>query len=101
MKSIGAKQLRDELGGIVRRVQRGETIQVMYRSKPAFTISPIQSARRAYRPGSKEAMRSFVARARAANAIPGPVVFDPNKSMKELYHEMLDADPKYRPSYHR
>ena len=82
MKTIGAKQLRDDLGSLVRRVQRGERIQVFYRSKPAFMLSPVESRSRHPEPGSRAAMRRFVARVEAANAEPRPTVFDPKKSIK-------------------
>ena len=38
---INAKQLRAELSDIARRAQRGERFTVLYRSRPAFQIVPI------------------------------------------------------------
>jgi antitoxin (DNA-binding transcriptional repressor) of toxin-antitoxin stability system len=39
---INAKQLRAELPDIARRAQRGERFTVLYRSRPAFQIVPIE-----------------------------------------------------------
>lgn len=40
--TINAKQLRESLPETVRRVRRGERFTVLYRSRPAFRIVPIQ-----------------------------------------------------------
>lgn len=40
-KTINAKQLRASLPETVRRVRRGERFTVIYRSRPAFRIVPI------------------------------------------------------------
>lgn len=40
MTTITAKQLRNNLEEIVRRVRAGEEIRVTYREKPAFRILP-------------------------------------------------------------
>lgn len=106
MQTITAKELRDNLDGIVRRVRAGERIHVTYRSKPAFTLEPQQAPKtkpvaKKPEPGSPEAMQDFIKRVGARRKHTGKPVFDPNKSIKELYHEMLDNDPKYQPPYHR
>ncbi len=82
------------------RTNRGESIKVTYRSKPAFTLQPERSSA-SLMPGSKEAMKRFVEETRKLRNSKKQSVFDPNKSTKELYHEMLDNDPKYKPPYHR
>jgi antitoxin (DNA-binding transcriptional repressor) of toxin-antitoxin stability system len=41
-QTINAKQLRASLPETVRRVQRGERFTVLYRSRPAFRIVPIE-----------------------------------------------------------
>jgi prevent-host-death family protein len=38
---INAKELRAALPSVVRRVRRGERITVLYRSRPAFQIVPV------------------------------------------------------------
>ena len=46
MKSvINAKELRGSLPSVVRRVRGGERITVLYRSRPAFMIVPVESVR--------------------------------------------------------
>jgi prevent-host-death family protein len=41
-RSINAKQLRASLPQIVRRVQKGERFLVLYRSRPAFRVVPVE-----------------------------------------------------------
>lgn len=43
-RSINAKQLRASLPQIVRRVQKGEHFLVLYRSKPAFRVVPVDAS---------------------------------------------------------
>jgi prevent-host-death family protein len=43
-RTINAKQLRASLPETVRRVQRGERFTVLYRSRPAFRIVPVDEA---------------------------------------------------------
>ena len=40
-KPINAKELRASLPSVVRRVRAGERITVLYRSRPAFQIVPV------------------------------------------------------------
>jgi prevent-host-death family protein len=42
--TINAKELRAALPSVVRRVRRGERITVLYRSRPAFQIVPVDDA---------------------------------------------------------
>ncbi len=39
---IGLKQLRENMGAYEKRVQSGQSFIVMKRSKPIFTISPVE-----------------------------------------------------------
>lgn len=41
---INAKQLRASLPETVKRVRRGERFTVLYRSRPAFRIVPVEAA---------------------------------------------------------
>jgi antitoxin (DNA-binding transcriptional repressor) of toxin-antitoxin stability system len=41
---INARQLRASLPEIVRRTRRGERFVVLYRSRPAFQIAPVDQA---------------------------------------------------------
>jgi prevent-host-death family protein len=43
-KPINAKELRASLPSVVRRVRAGEKITVLYRSRPAFRIVPVEDA---------------------------------------------------------
>ena len=97
MKTISAKQLRDNLDSIVQRVRLGEAISVTYRSKPAFTLQPVPIS--GPQPGSKEAMIEFVKSINELNKTPRKSELDPTKSIKQLHHELLDADPKYKGDY--
>lgn len=40
-RTINAKELRSRLPDIVRRVRRGERFVVLYRSRPAFRLVPV------------------------------------------------------------
>lgn len=95
MNTITAKELRDNLDQIVKRVRRGEPIRVTYRSKAAFTLQP-EMPSGLLLPGSAEAMKKFFEGTRKLRNSKKQSVFDPNKSTKELYHELLDDDPKYK-----
>ena len=90
---------------VVRRVRTGERIQVTYRSRPAFTLEPQHQTKKIKtdkpKAGSPEAMQQFLKSVASHRRTIKKSVFDPNRSIKELYHEMLDNDPKYKPPYHR
>lgn len=94
MRTITAKELRDNLSQVVERVRRGEVIRVTYRSGTAFTIQP-EKKKQEVMPGSPEAMRLFIV---ATDDIKRGIKpsLNPNKSVKEIYHELLDNDPKYK-----
>lgn len=49
-RTINAKQLRQELSDVVRRVQRGERFTVLYRSRPAFRIVGMEGTHTAVTP---------------------------------------------------
>jgi len=100
MNTITAKELRDNLDQIVKRVRRGESIKVTYRSKAAFTLQPEQPSP-SLLPGSVPAMKKFSVEVRKLRNSKKQPTFNPNKSTKELYNELLDNDPKYKPPYHR
>ena len=99
MKTISAKDLRDNLDEIVKRARRGESIRVTYRSKVAFIIQPDGPIDSSPTPGSRAAMQNYVHEVREINKVPRKSELDPNKSIKELYHNMLDSDPKYDSKY--
>ena len=53
-KTINTKELRASLPQIVESVKRGERFTVLYRSKPAFRIVPLDDADRITCPLSKD-----------------------------------------------
>ena len=54
-RTIGAKELREQLPKIVQRVREGERFTVLYRSRPAFQLLPIgEEASRALPPLEEE-----------------------------------------------
>jgi prevent-host-death family protein len=42
-KVISAKKLREDLAKVIERVRKGERFTVLYRSRPAFQILPVDS----------------------------------------------------------
>lgn len=96
MNTITAKELRDNLDQIVKRVRCGESIRVTYRSKAAFTLRP-EVPNQTLQPGSVPAMNQFSEQSRKLRARKPQPLLNPNKSVKELYHELLNDDPKYTP----
>lgn len=81
MNTITAKELRDNLGEVAKRVNAGEQINVTYRSKIMFKLEPVtESEQREPLSGLKK----FLA------GKPTKTPYDTNKSSKEIYHELLD-----------
>lgn len=69
------------------RLKQGQTIQVLYRSKPLVTLAAKENEDPylADDAGTPTAIRRSIQLARQLSK--RPVVFDPNKSFKELYEE--------------
>jgi prevent-host-death family protein len=42
-KMLSAKQLRAELPSVVERVRHGERFTILYRSRPAFRVVPVET----------------------------------------------------------
>lgn len=95
MQTISTKQIRTDLIGFLRRLQQGEKITVIHRSKPLVTLSntnePGKKTEQEFMPGSPEAL-SRSARLMEEHNKNRPVKLDPKKSIKDLYHEMLDEE---------
>jgi len=85
--TISTKEIRNDLKGFLKRLKHGETIQVMYRSKPIVTIA----AQRDIDAFLKEDAGTPVAAKRSIRFIQNlpirPITFDSKKSLKELYSE--------------
>ena len=99
MKTITAKNLRDNLDEIVKRVRYGESIRVTYRSKSAFMIQPDNTENMSARPGSQAAMRDYIQQVCEINKLPRHSRLDASKSIKELYRETLNSNPKYKSNH--
>ncbi|MDZ7744466.1 MAG: hypothetical protein U5K77_01770 [Candidatus Saccharibacteria bacterium] len=82
MKTISAKELRDNLGEITKRVSAGEHIYVSYRNKLSFKLEPATPPK----PARKKlaGLEAFLA------APKKPSQHNPDKPAKEIYHELLD-----------
>jgi antitoxin (DNA-binding transcriptional repressor) of toxin-antitoxin stability system len=85
--TISTKEIRNDLEGFLRKIKNGQTIQVMYRSRPLVTLAAQEEhdALLNSRAGSHIAAVNSVAFAkRLSSRKPN---FDAHKSFKELYDE--------------
>jgi antitoxin (DNA-binding transcriptional repressor) of toxin-antitoxin stability system len=82
MKTIGAKELRLHLDQVLDRVLGGEEIIVNHRFKGPVRLSPVHSTR-TNKPEKLTGLHKFDA------APKHKVIFDNDKSIKELYDESL------------
>ena len=87
---ISIQQIRDDLNGFIDGLAQGNSYTVLRRSRKVAEVSG-KSMEKPTKPvpGSKEAMREFLDIAAKIRA-ESKGNLDPNKSIKELYHEMLD-----------
>lgn len=63
---VASRELRDNMAGLLRRVQAGEEITVTVSGKPVAQLIPLRQTRRRWLPWSE-----FVRRLRVAQADPG------------------------------
>ena len=92
---------RKDITALAALVDAVDKVQVTHRGKPVFKLVAERGSSHEPIPGSAEAKKLFAqSMLEMRNSIKTPIL-DPNKSIKELYHEMLDTDPKYKPPYHR
>lgn len=98
MRTIAALELRKNLEQVIKRVQKGESLKVTYRSKIAFVIHPDFETSDNVKPGSQEAMAQYIEQAKAINKTPRQSTLDPHLSLKKLQNKILAKDPKYRDS---
>jgi antitoxin (DNA-binding transcriptional repressor) of toxin-antitoxin stability system len=82
MKTIGAKDLRQNMDAILDRVINGEEIIVQHRFKKPVRLSPVTKP---YHKNSQmlAGLTAF------ENAPKRPYQVDPRKTVKELYHESI------------
>lgn len=84
-KTISTKEIRNDLEGFLKRLKNGQTIQVMYRSKPLVTLkaqtdSDPYLANDAGTPAAAKRSAQFI------KSLPKhKSTLDPSKSFKELY----------------
>ncbi len=84
MTTITAVELRKNMGEILRRVAGGEEIIVTYRDHTKVRMSSDR------RTDSGELPKRMAGLDALLKAPRKPSTLDPNKPIKELYHEMLD-----------
>lgn len=96
MLTISAKELRQNLSEYLKRAMRGEEIEIIYRSKPAIKLSPLSPDPDQPAKGSPSAFRAAMTALEPLLASHTSTL-DPTRSIKQLYHEQLDASPKYSP----
>lgn len=92
MTSVTAKELRQNLSEYLDRMEAGEEIAVIRRSKIIGKMKPNKGPEKGNGPAISAAIKRYHAYIKAAG-----ITFnaDPNKSAKELYHEAMNNDPKY------
>ena len=93
MNTITAKELRDNLESVSKRVQKGEQFKVSYRSKIAMILSPPPVEISQYT-GDKVGLRLDSIVKRLPESI-GSKVKESNKTLKEIRVELYRRDPKY------
>lgn len=91
MTTVTAKELREHLSDIIDRVEAGEEVVVIRRSRPAIRLiaEPAKKSNGAAIVAATERYYKYID--------DNNITFntDPDKSIKELYHELMDTDPKY------
>lgn len=85
--TISTKEIRNDLEGFLKRLKQGQTIQVMYRSKPLVTLA----ARHEEDPYLAEDAGTPTAAKRSVHFIQNlpkrKPNFDSQKSFKDLYND--------------
>lgn len=92
MTTVTAKQLRENLSEYLDRLAAGEEIAVIRHSEIIGKLKPIKKAKKGNGPAIIAAFKEYQDYIQKNN-----ITFksDPNKSIKQLYHEAMDNDPKY------
>lgn len=85
MKTIGAKDLRQNMDEVLDRVINGEDIIVQHRFKKPVRLSALNTL------GNKNHQKLAGLKA-FENAAKQPSPFNPNKTVKELYHESISDE---------
>jgi len=87
MTTVTAKELRENLSSIIDRVENGEEIAVVRQSKIAIQLIPHRTPPKSNGKQVAAAIKRYQKYIKDNN-----ITFnaDPNKSIKQLYHEALD-----------
>jgi len=94
MTTTTTKELRDNLANIRLRVMTGETIEVIYRSRPVMRIVPIDNQVAQFT-GSQTGKRLDSLMKELPTSV-SPMMRDASKTYKQLRDELYRRDPKYR-----
>jgi hypothetical protein len=85
--TISTKEIRNDLEGFLRKLKNGQTIQVLYRSKPLVTVAAKDGAD-AYLSEDAGSLAAAKRNVSFVKSLPDrPIVFTPDKGFKELYED--------------
>lgn len=84
MKTISAKELRNNLDSILERVNAGEEIIVKHRFRDPVVLSALPANKKPQASGRLPGLAAFEAAPKNNHT------FDTTKSVKKLYHDILD-----------
>ena len=94
MATTTTKELRDNLADIRRRVMAGETIEVIYRSRPVMRITPIVDQVSQF--SGRQTGKRLDSLIKELPKNVSMMMRDPNKTYKQLRDELYRRDPEYR-----
>ncbi len=94
MTTTTTKELRDNLANVRLRVMAGETIEVIYRSRPVMRIVPIDDQGSQFT-GNQTGKRLDSLMKELPTSV-SPTMRDANKTYKQLRDELYRRDSKYR-----
>lgn len=86
---------RKDIASLEKLVRASKAVRVTHRGKPMFILSTDLDDSGGPVPGSIEAKRLFTDTTRQFRRAISPTLFDPNKPVKDIYHDTLTKDPKY------
>lgn len=84
MKTTTTKELRTNLAAIRRQVMAGETIEVIYRSRPVMRLTPIRASQQGNGTAVAKVLRQLEPALRAHTP-----QLDPSEDWDELYRQTL------------
>ena len=93
MSTTTTKELRYNLADIRRRVMSGETIEVIYRSRPVMRIMPIVDQTSRF--SGEQTGRRLDALLKDRPTSVSPMMGDADKTHKQIRDELYRRSPKY------